>query len=138
MRLKKIWRLKRLTIGKDENKMANKISFKEMLKRSNLTAGRKKLKLDELIEKYPGGVTITDVEFVDGDTPFCRFTFAEDDDAHSNAAGEMVQTYMTILKSFEGDIDATRKYWREERPRVRFKKVRCKNGNTFTQMEMAE
>ena len=107
---------------------------------SKVMEGREKITMDELIEKYPNYVTITefDVVTVDGSS-YPVFAFAEDEGRFFNGGAVLTNIVHAWGEEFGGDITtASEELKREGGVKAHLYKTKTKKGNTITGVRILE
>lgn len=121
-----------------ENNFSFKKSATAAIVTSELMTGREKIKTEELIEKYPQGVTITAFDVVQGEKEYPVFTFAEDNTKFFTGGTVLKKIVAMWLKPFNGDTDAANEAYEQSGERVIFKlyKRTSKTGMTYTAVDV--
>lgn len=103
---------------------------------SAITEGKTKLSTEEVIKRYPNGVTIKAVDmFGTGDDRYAVVNIAEDDKVYffgGKAINGMVDEWITAC----GTIDAVNMQLSDEPVKIRLTKGKTKNGRDFTSFEV--
>lgn len=84
---------------------------KKAVANSEVREGRERISTEEILEKYPNGITITEFDILSkrqGDmlVNFPTFAFAEDITKYYNGGSSLKKITDEWLAHFEGDIDA--------------------------------
>lgn len=120
--------------------MSNKFSSiaKKATSLSPLMNGREKIGVDELIAKYPNGITLTEFDIITtGVDTFPVFLFAEDDTKFSFGGTVLHNIIEAWVTDMGGDIEATSKELKSEGGvKMKFEKSRTKTGNNVTLVEI--
>lgn len=102
-----------------------------------LTSGLQKIKLDDLIARYPEGVSITGVDIINYEgSRFPSFTFAEDDTLCFSGGMALIQMADAWLEGYEGDIQAINEDLMREPVRIQLEKVMTKSKRTYTRVKI--
>lgn len=76
---------------------------------SDLMEGRDKIDTEELINEYPKGFTVEDLDLcTTGDEPLWVYTIKENDDVFAFAGAVLKKIFDACLAACEGDLDALR------------------------------
>lgn len=76
---------------------------------SDLMQGREKISTEEVIKKYPKGITVTDFDFVTIENKtFVVLTFEEDETKFLNGGFVLTKVFSEIVEDFEGEVEAAR------------------------------
>lgn len=127
--------------------MALNVSIRELAKKKTtlfaLGQNRDKLETKELIDKYPHGVHITDVECFIGkndkgeEEPLWVYVTEEEPEYFSFAGYVLRSIFEELLACFEGDYEAMYKEFKEEGGlNVRLYKQKTKSGYEVTAVEV--
>lgn len=118
------------------------VDFKAVAKKattlSDLMNDREQIKNDDLIKKYPDGVTITkfDVAVID-DKQFPVFIFKEDPTKFFNGGAILMKIVDEWIKSYDGDIDgASDDLASCGGIKIRLYSDKTKKGNNITRIEI--
>lgn len=110
---------------------------------SEVREGRERISTDEIIDKYPNGVTIIGFDILtkrkDNElTTFPTFAFAEDDTLYFNGGTSLKKITEEWLIHFEGDIEAANAALKAAGGcKVKLlPSVRTDSGNNFTPVEV--
>ena len=99
---------------------------------SNLRDGREKIKVDELIAKYPEGVTIVGFEMCAGARePFGVYAIGEEA-RYFSGGGDLKKLAEFLTAKFEGDIGGINEYLRVKPFKLRIWKVKTKTRKDYT------
>ena len=102
--------------------------------RNVLGAGGEYISLNDIIEKYPEGLTINGAfirSYEDRQIP-C-FTFVEDANKYFYAvSGDVARLYENWLNNCENSIDELNENLRYENVKIKIEKKRTKKGKTYT------
>lgn len=117
------------------------MNFRESAKRrtsgSPVLEGRTKIDTDTLIARYPDEITITDFDFLSGESEnYVVCTFAEDPNAYFNGGRILTDIFAGFVEDFEGDLAKTQEAFREQGLKVRLYHGRTKKGNKVTLVEV--
>ena len=106
---------------------------------AGLRQGLERLKLDELISRYPEGVSITGLEPAQyNDNEYYVYTFAEDKGLWFSGGGDLKKMGDKLLELSEGDITGLNAELKSDPIRVKIWKGRTKRGNTYTMVKVLE
>lgn len=122
----------------------SKINFRkvaiEATTLSTLMLGREKIKMEELVRKYPGGVTIVAVDKIpDSKTGemYSLFLFKEDTSVFATGGVVLNKIVDEWLKAYEGDVDMLNHDLHESGGvSVKFRYDRTSNGNNMVYCEV--
>lgn len=99
----------------------------------NNTNGLEKMKLDEVIAKYPGGITVNWMDTRQGDAgEYIVFTFAEEPERYSTGSGDFKKLWDLWLEDFGGCMADLQEYMSENPIKLQVWKTRTKNRKTYT------
>ena len=107
---------------------------------SPLMEERERMSMDDIINKYPDGVTITGFDMINtgGDT-YPILIIKEDDSIFLFGGAIMNNICHDWLEAFEGDISATNNALTGSGGcKVKFEKSRTKKGNSITTVTVLE
>lgn len=120
--------------------MANKFSTlaDKALAGSEIMKGRTKISTDDVITRFPNGVTLIAVDVIPNDKGgYPVFNIKEDPSIYFNGGAMAMKIVMEWLKEYDGDVDAcSRALGSEGGCRVRFYKKQSKNGRTVVMPEV--
>lgn len=120
--------------------MENKFSSiaKKTTSLSPLMNGREKISVDEIIAKYPDGITLIAFDVITtGIDTFPVFIFAEDDTKFSFGGTVLHNIIEAWLVDSDGDIELTSNELRAAGGvKMKFEKSRTKTGNNVTLVEI--
>lgn len=86
---------------------------------SDLMQGREKISTDEVIKKYPDGITITDFDFVNmKNKTFVVLTFKEDETKFLNGGFVLSKVFMEIVEDFDGEVEAAREEYSKSENKI--------------------
>lgn len=113
--------------------------IKELLKQDK-KLGREREKLDRVIARYPGGMTINgyDTDIGKNGEPFPVFTIKEDPTIYFGGGGDLKKLESRMLAIHGGDLTAINEELEMEPLRVKIEKVDTKNGNQYTTVKLLE
>ena len=134
---------------KFENKTENETEFEPVSLadiarnsiRNRKNSSKEKIKLDEIIAKYPDGVTINGANLVNSpkfDKNFWIFSFVEDDSKCFSAGGEMARIAEDWLKFYDNNFAALNDDLEKYPLKFKLNKIRTKKGFTYTAAEIIE
>lgn len=106
---------------------------------SKLMEGRTKISTDELITKYPDGVTITAFDWMKGDDgryPVC--IFLENDKECFFGGASLTQICDAWMEGFETPEDCSTALTSEGGVKIKMSKGKTKQNRTFTRCEVVE
>jgi len=100
---------------------------------SGKSRGRDKMRLDEVLSKYPEGVTLNwlDERELNG-AEYIIFTFEEEPNAFSSGSGDFLKFWDLLLKEFDGCISDMQEYLAANPTRIKIWKTTTKNRKTYT------
>lgn len=110
---------------------------------SELMNGRDKMDTEELIKKYPNGVTIDFIDNVnmqqeDGDENVWIFVTEEQPDKFTFGGFVLAKIFNNILAEFEGDYDAMIEEYnsslKEDKLRVKLERAKTKTKREITKV----
>lgn len=101
---------------------------------SPIMDNRTRITMDELISKYPGGVTVNGFDMVPSDdNPYAVATFAEDSSKFFFGGSILTKIVSEWVKSFDGDVEGASKALAEAGGvKMQFSHGRTKKGNSLT------
>lgn len=108
------------------------------LGQDNPMSGREKLRLDDLIRQYPGGVTITGFGLCEDDNgnEYASFTFAEDDSKYSTGAGDILKAANVMIGKYGGSISDANDALQANPIHAQIFKVKTKTKKTYTRLQV--
>lgn len=120
------------------------MDFKALAKKqttlSTIMADREKMSNDELIEKYPDGVTIMAFDYVTSkktSKQYPVFNFAEDPSVFVNGGTVIDRVFAEFVKVCGGDVDAaSQELKRQGGLKVKFGHGTTKNGDDLITVEI--
>lgn len=110
---------------------------------SELMSGRDKMDTEELIKKYPNGVTIDFIDNVnmqqeDGEENVWIFVTEEQPDKFTFAGFVLAKIFNNILSEFEGDYDEMIETYnsalKEDKLRVKLERAKTKSKREITKV----
>ena len=110
---------------------------------SELMSGRDKMDTEELIKKYPDGVTIDFIDNVnmqqeDGEEKVWIFVTEEQPDKFTFGGFVLAKIFNNILAEFEGDYDAMIEMYnsalKEDKLRVKLERAKTKSKREITKI----
>ena len=112
------------------------IALKALGSRS-LMDGREPIKTDEIIAKYPEGISITGIgkNTYNGDT-YPVFTFAEEPTRYFSGGMSLSRLADGMFEEYDGDLAELNKDLQESPLRVKLSKVKTKRGYNFTKVSL--
>lgn len=112
----------------------------QALGNSPIITGREKITTEEIIKKYPEGITLTGFDVLDnGKDGYAVFTFAEEPDKFINGGALLSKMAFEWVKSYDGNItDASAELDACGGVRVRLSTKKTKRGNTITAVEIVK
>ena len=101
----------------------------------NLMDGREPIRIDELIKKYPNGVSITGIakNTYNGST-YPIFTFAEDPSKYFSGGMALAQLADGLIEEFDGDLAELNETLKREHLKIKLTKTKTKRGYNFTKV----
>ena len=101
---------------------------------SGKTRSREKMKLDEVLIRYPEGVTLNwiDLRTSDDDVDYCVFTFEEEPERFSSGAGDFMKLWEAWTAEFGGSISDMQEYLAANPLRIKIWKQKTKSKKTYT------
>ena len=113
--------------------------IKDVLKQDK-KMGREYTKLDEVIARYPQGMTIDGYDIGTGKKgePFPVFTIREDPTIYFGGGGDLKKLESLMLNLHGGDITQINEELAAEPIRVKVEKVKTANGNQYTTVKIME
>lgn len=117
------------------------MSFRKNAKKNTLLSdimdGRTSIKTEEVIERFGGVITLTDVDIVDiptGRYPIFKF---KEDDTFFYAGGTILMNIVDdCLEECNGDLQKVKDDLASDNVAIKLSKDRTKNGNTITKVEI--
>lgn len=115
-----------------------KAKAKEATEGSKIFKGRTKMNTDDLIARFPDGVTVTEFDVINGQKgSYPVFAIKEDATICFNGGKIAMDIVNGWLDEAEGDIDAASDGLKEYGGvKMRLAKKKTKNGNTITAIEI--
>lgn len=112
----------------------------QALGNSPIMTGREKISTEDVIKKYPDGITLTGFDVLDnGKDGYAVFTFAEDPDKFVNGGALLSKMAFEWVKAFDGNItDASDELAKCGGVRVRLYPKKTKRGNSITAVEIVK
>lgn len=105
---------------------------------SNLRDGREKMSVDDLIRKYPDGVTIVGFELAKGqDGSYGVYAIGEEK-KYFSGGGDLKKLEEFLTTKFEGDISGINEYLRGKPLKLRIWKVKTKTRKDYTKAALVE
>ena len=99
------------------------------------TSGRQKIKIDDLIARYPDGVSITGVDIIKyNGTRFPSFIFAEDDTCCFSGGLALIEMADAWVEAYDGDMQAINESLQREPVRIKLEKTKTKNKRDYTRV----
>lgn len=120
-----------------------KFNFKQSAQQSTtlseVMAGRDKLSMDDVMMKYPGGVTLTEFDMVTTPNPttgedstYPVFAIKEDPHVYFFGGLMLTRTCTNWINGYDGDKELCRKEFKESGGvQVKFKRTKTSKGNTL-------
>ena len=107
---------------------------------SPIMTGREKISTEDVIKKYPAGITLNGFDVIDnGKDGYAVFTFAEDTGKFVNGGALLSKMAFEWVKDFDGNIiDASEELAACGGVRVRLSTKKTKRGNTITAVEIVK
>lgn len=110
---------------------------KEMTEGSFVTVGRDKVEIDDVINMYPEGVTVTQFDFLTGDNgDFAVCAFAEDDKACFFGGKILTDMCKAWFEGYATTKDASADLTAEGGVKLRFKRSKTKTNRDVTLVEV--
>lgn len=105
---------------------------------SEVMANHTKWSQDQLIEAFPGGVTISAVDILSGKNgePYPVFNIEERHDVFVNGGTCMMSIVNEWMRINNGDLSAVNADLKDEAVRLRFYKGKTKTGNNIVRIEV--
>ena len=105
---------------------------------SPVMRGREKIATDDVIAKYPGGITLTGFDIIPNDNGgYAIFTFAEEPDKFINGGSILTKIAFEWADGFDDDVAAASRTLAESGGvKVRLSRKKTKKGNTITAVEV--
>lgn len=107
---------------------------------SPIMAGKEKIQMDELIDKYPEGVTVTGFDIINTNTDtFPVFVFKEDDSKFAFGGTILHNILDDFVAYYDGDIEKTsNELANSGGVKLKFYKSRTKTGNNVTLVDVID
>ena len=122
--------------------MENKFTqiAEQALGNSPIMTGREKISTEEVIRKYPDGVTLTAFDIIDnGKDGYAVFTIQEEPAKFINGGALLSKMAFEWVKAYEGSIeDASADLDRCGGVNVRLSVKKTRRGNTITAVEIVK
>lgn len=104
---------------------------------SAITEGKTKISTEEVIKRYPNGVTIKAVDmFGTGDDRYAVVNIAEDDKVYFFGGKAITGMVDEFIATCDGSIDVVNMHLSDEPVKIRLTKGKTKNGRDFTSFEV--
>lgn len=112
----------------------------QALGNSPIMTGREKISTEDVIKKYPAGITLNGFDVIDnGKDGYAVFTFAEEPDKFVNGGVLLSKMAFEWVKAFDGNItDASEELAACGGVRVHLFTKKTKRGNTITAVEIVK
>ena len=112
----------------------------QALGNSPIMTGREKISTEEVINKYPAGITLNGFDVIDnGKDGYAVFTFEEEPHKFVNGGALLSKVAFEWVKAFDGNItDASEELASYGGVRVRLSTKKTKRGNTITAVEIVK
>lgn len=118
--------------------------FRNMAKRqttlSEVMTDRDKIKTEDIIEKYPDGITITAFDYIQSKKSkgkYPVFNFAEDPTVFCNGGTVLDRIFTDFVNAMDGDVKAASDELRRQGGlQVKLSKGETKNGDELTLVEV--
>lgn len=112
----------------------------QALGNSPIMTGREKISTEDVIKKYPAGITLNGFDVLDnGKNGYAVFTFVEEPDKFVNGGALLSKMAFEWVKAFDGNItDASDELSACGGVRVRLSTKKTKRGNTITAVEIVK
>ena len=102
---------------------------------SDLMDGRDKIDTEDLINKYPKGFTVDDLDLCAiGEETLWVYTLREDDNVFAFAGSVLKKIFDACLSSCEGDLDTLRNEF--DGLKIKLKSGKTKKGKDITLVEV--
>lgn len=115
--------------------------FKDIARKSlrgNALGNLEKIKIDDLIAKYPDRISVTGVILVEyADTSYPAFTFAEDPTKYFTG-GMALRKLVNDWLEEDPTLAEVNAELKADPLEIRMQKIRTKSGNTFTQVDILD
>lgn len=107
---------------------------------SPIMSGREKISTEDVIKKYPTGITLNGFDVIDdGKDGHAVFTFVEEPDKFVNGGTLLSKIAFKWVEAFDGNItDASEELAACGGVRVRLSNKKTKRGNTITAVEIVK
>lgn len=105
---------------------------------SPIMRGREKIGTDEVIAKYPNGITLTGFDIIPNENGgYAIFTFAEEPGKFLNGGSILTKIAFEWADGFDNNVaDASTALAQSGGVRVRLSRRKTKKGNTITAVEV--
>lgn len=112
---------------------------KKILGGGGVTGGLEKIKLDDLIKQYPGGVSVTGFDIVNYNGGyFPTFTFKENPNQYFSGGKALRELVEGWCEACDGDIGEANAQLMAEPVKLKMTKIKTKTGRDFTKVETVE
>ncbi|MBD3878691.1 MAG: hypothetical protein SR1Q5_03275 [Quinella sp. 1Q5] len=104
---------------------------------SNQTSDLELMRLDEVIAKYPDGLTIDYMELVTSEegNQYVRFTFLEEPKKYSTGSGDFMQLWNYLMEDYGSNVEQLQEDLKACPERVKIWKVKTKTKKTYTKVK---
>lgn len=120
--------------------MANQVDFRSLAMKattlSELMVDKDKLSSEDIVRKYPDGVTLTDFDVVtSGQDTYPVFSIAEEPDAFYMGGAILMKIVNSFVEAFDGDVDAaSEEFSKSGGLKVILSMGRTKRGNSLVKV----
>ena len=107
---------------------------------NNQTSDLEPMKLDEVIRKYPDGITLNwlDTRTSEDGNDYIVYTFLEEPGRFSNGSGDFLRLWDYVLEEFGGCMSDMQEYLKANPVRVKIWKTKTKSKRTYTKVKIIE
>lgn len=104
---------------------------------SDIMDNRTSIKTEDIIEKFGGVITLTDVDIVDIPTGrYPIFKFKEDDSSFYAGGTILMNIVDDCLEECNGDLSLVKNDLAKDNVKIKLSKARTKNGNSITKVDI--
>lgn len=110
---------------------------KERMTNSFVMVGKEKISIEEIIAKYPDGITITAFDILTGkDGSYPAFNFKEDETKFFFGGTVLMDIASDWIKDYDTTLDASTALAIENGVKFRLFPAKSKTGRTYTNVEL--
>lgn len=104
---------------------------------ANQTSDLELMKLDEVILKYPNGITLNYMDLRESEegNEYVVFTFAEEPTRYSSGSGDFLKFWEYTLEEFGSCISDAQEYLKTNPTKIKVWKIKTKSKRTYTKVK---